>query len=113
MQKFKVLRQHIGDQFYDPTGMTGPAERVADPREVAHLVESGVLEAPENKALSAVPETKAEKKAREKAEADQLAQAEADRKAAEEAEAARVAQEEAERKAAEEAEAAQSAAEAK
>lgn len=83
MQKFKVLRQHIGDQFYDPKGVKGPAEREANPPEVAHLVESGVLAAPENKALSAVPETKAEKKAREKAEADQLAQAEAARVAAE------------------------------
>lgn len=85
MQKFKVLRQHLGDQFYDPSGIDGPAEREAEPLEVRHLVSAGVLEALGNKADTAAPETKAQVKAREKAEAEK---AEADAKAKAEAEEA-------------------------
>jgi hypothetical protein len=39
VMKFKVLRQHTGDRFYNPGD-----ERDADEREVAHLLASGTLE---------------------------------------------------------------------
>ncbi len=89
METYKVIRPHLGDQFYDPSGEQGPAERQAEPTTVAHLVASGVLRAPENKALSGSPETKDDNAA----EAARLAAEEAERKAAEEAEAARLAAE--------------------
>lgn len=58
MQKFNVLRQHIGDQFYDPDGAQGPAVREADASSVAHLVEAGVLEPVKTKAAAGAPENK-------------------------------------------------------
>ena len=62
MQKFTVLRQHLGDRMY----LEGE-EREAAPADVAHLVRAGVLAAPENKA-DATPETKAHRRARKAAE---------------------------------------------
>lgn len=43
--KYKVQRRHLGDKTYRPGD-----EREADPREVAHLVERGVLKAVREKA---------------------------------------------------------------
>lgn len=37
--KFKTIRPHLGDKFYEPGD-----ERDADEREVAHLLASGTLE---------------------------------------------------------------------
>jgi hypothetical protein len=62
MMKFRVLRQHIGDQFYDPSGKNGPDERQADALSVQHLVESGVLEALENKEITTARKNKGESK---------------------------------------------------
>ncbi|MBE3637470.1 hypothetical protein [Mangrovicoccus algicola] len=80
MDKFTVIRPHIGDRTYAP-GET----READPKRVAHLVEAGVLAKDENAA-------EAERAAAEKAEAERLA---AEKAAAEKAEAERVAAEKA------------------
>ncbi|MBL3561067.1 hypothetical protein [Rhodovulum sulfidophilum] len=53
MQKFKVLRQHLGDRMY----LQGDVREAVE-ADVAHLVAAGVLGAPENKA-EAPPEAKA------------------------------------------------------
>lgn len=58
MQTFRVLRQHIGDRFYDPTGRSGPSTRQASPMEVQHLVETGVLLPMETQAATRAPEAK-------------------------------------------------------
>lgn len=59
--KYQVLRRHLGDKDYYPGD-----EREAEPRDVAHLVERGILKAvrekapePEAKAEGAAPENKA------------------------------------------------------
>lgn len=59
--KFKVLREHHGDKDYKAGD-----ERNADPADVAHLVEKGVLAAPKTKAEPA-PQNKAAKPADNKA----------------------------------------------
>lgn len=61
MATYKVLRQHHGDQLY-AAGDT----READERDVAHLVENGVLEPVKAKAEPAV-QNKAEPAVRNKA----------------------------------------------
>ena len=61
MQDFKVLRQHQGDKPY-ATGDT----RTADPREVQHLVDAGVLEPIKTKAEPAT-KNKAEPAVKNKA----------------------------------------------
>ena len=60
--KFRVLRQHQGDKFYNAGD-----EREANEGDVAHLVKSGVLEPlkskaepkPKNKAVQSAPKNKA------------------------------------------------------
>ena len=64
MAKFKVLRQHHGDQPY-AEGDT----REANERDVAHLVENGVLEPVKAKAEPAF-KNKAEPAAPNKAQTD-------------------------------------------
>ncbi|SHI90920.1 hypothetical protein [Wenxinia saemankumensis] len=59
-KSFTVLRRHQGDRFYEE-GDT----REANPTDVAHLVESGVLveeksrSVPKNKAVESAPKNKA------------------------------------------------------
>lgn len=64
MATFKVLRQHQGDKLY-AEGDT----READARDVAHLVENGVLEPVKAKAEAPV-KNKAEPAVQNKAKAD-------------------------------------------
>lgn len=64
MEKFKVTRQHFGDRLYMPGD-----EREASARDVAHLVENGVLEPVKAKAEPAV-KNKAEPATQNKAKAD-------------------------------------------
>lgn len=63
MADFKVIRQHFGDKLYMP-GDT----READARDVAHLVENGVLEPVKAKA-EATAKNKAEPAVQNKAKA--------------------------------------------
>ena len=54
MEKFKVIRQHLGDKMYMPGDL-----REAKEGDVKHLIAAGVLAAPESKAEKA-PANKAE-----------------------------------------------------
>ncbi|WP_108259338.1 hypothetical protein [Mangrovicoccus ximenensis] len=69
MEKFKVIRPHIGDRYYAP-GET----REIDPKRAAHLVRAGVLVADEGAAEQAeAARAAAEKAAAEQAEAERAA----------------------------------------
>jgi len=54
-EKFRVIRQHLGDKFYQPGD-----ERTADPAAVKHLVAQGVL-APIKAKAEPAPANKAER----------------------------------------------------
>lgn len=64
MADFKVIRQHYGDKLYMPGD-----RREADGRDVAHLVENGVLEPVKAKA-EAPTKNKAEPAVQNKAKSD-------------------------------------------
>lgn len=60
-ETFKVQRQHLGDKMYLPVD-----ERTADRKEVAHLIDKGVLAPIKEKAAPQV-KNKAEPKVQNKA----------------------------------------------
>ncbi|MEY9196632.1 hypothetical protein ABIA16_001748 [Sinorhizobium fredii] len=65
MKTYQVLRQHLGDKMYMP-GDPETGTREANPSDVKHLVDAGVLKevksktekAPANKAEAASPKNK-------------------------------------------------------